>query len=257
MNRRSFLRNAGWVSTGLIFVPRLLRAQTVLTADGLAAFKKKATAGGGGGSGYTLLAHNIGSVAASGTATTPAINSTGATLLTLHLSWYDGTPTVTDLKGNSLTGLTTFSDGSPNYNSKIYYCLNPGTVGSGHQFTATSVNGYCILAVAAWSGGAPALDNSNGYNHPVSENDTTFQTGAASSSSGARLVIAGFTWNTSGVTVTGVDNSFAILNQTQEGSDSVSNAFSYLLQSAGASVNPTATFSGTVNAGAASIAAFK
>ncbi len=50
MNRRSFIkRGALFVPT--IFVPRLIHAQTILTADGLAALRKQPASGGGGGGG--------------------------------------------------------------------------------------------------------------------------------------------------------------------------------------------------------------
>ncbi len=50
MNRRTFIKR-GTLFVPTIFIPRLIRAQTILTADGLAAFKKKSAGGGGGGGG--------------------------------------------------------------------------------------------------------------------------------------------------------------------------------------------------------------
>lgn len=50
-SRRHFLKRAAFVSTGLIFVPKHLAAQSVLTADGLASFIPRAATGGGGGGG--------------------------------------------------------------------------------------------------------------------------------------------------------------------------------------------------------------
>jgi hypothetical protein len=53
MNRRKFIQRGAWAFTGLIFVPRLIRAQTPLTADGLATFAGASSSGGGGGGGDT------------------------------------------------------------------------------------------------------------------------------------------------------------------------------------------------------------
>jgi len=50
VNRRNFIKR-GSLFVPAIFLPRILRAQSVLTADGLAAFGKTAAAGGGGGGG--------------------------------------------------------------------------------------------------------------------------------------------------------------------------------------------------------------
>jgi len=61
-NRRTFIKR-GALFVPAIFVPRLIHAQSILTADGLAAFKKKsATGGGGGGGGDTswVTAYTVG-----------------------------------------------------------------------------------------------------------------------------------------------------------------------------------------------------
>ena len=58
-SRRRFIRNAGWAFTGLIFVPKLIRAQSILTAPGLASFKKKSSGGGGGGGGDTPFISSV------------------------------------------------------------------------------------------------------------------------------------------------------------------------------------------------------
>ena len=52
-NLRDFLKRTAFVSTGLIFIPKHLAAQSVLTADGLASFIPRAATGGGGGGDIT------------------------------------------------------------------------------------------------------------------------------------------------------------------------------------------------------------
>lgn len=59
VSRRRFFRDAGWAFTGLIFVPRLICAQTILTADGIASFRKRAAGGGGGGGGDTPFISSV------------------------------------------------------------------------------------------------------------------------------------------------------------------------------------------------------
>jgi hypothetical protein len=95
-------------------------------------------------------------VTQSGGGTTSGINTTGATLLVVALAGYQGTPTISDNKGNSWT-YKTASGGT--YEVQFAYCLSPN-VGTGHTFTLTGSGIYPACQVYAFSG-VSAFDTSN------------------------------------------------------------------------------------------------
>lgn len=85
-NRRAFLRDAGLIFTGFIWVPKPVAAQSILMADGLAALTKKKAAGGGGGSDTPFLssvAKGTSAVRNNFTGTVGFRFTTGATGLTI------------------------------------------------------------------------------------------------------------------------------------------------------------------------------
>jgi len=243
LNRRNFIKRGALFVPGF-FIPRLIRAQSVLTANGLAGFIPPATAPGGGGGGgtYSLIDHNTASASATGTATTPALNTTGASLLIVGISWFSGTPTVSDSKGNSWTGLTSFKDSVSNILfSRFYHCISPSSVGGGHTFSVTSTSvGYCVINVAAFalSSGTPAFDTQNGTS--PNETSVSSMTGGSVTPAGSNeLFLAMVTWHTVGVTVS-INSSFAITNQKDEG-EGISGALAYKIQTTGGAENPTWT----------------
>ena len=121
----------------------------------------------------------IGVVASTGKAgtqngvTSNAIDTTGANLIVLAVSYYGGLGNtliageVSDSKGNTWTALT--NRGSNNAgNVRLFYCSNP-TVGSGHTFTASDSGGggtYPSLFAIALSGAKTSspFDLENGSN---------------------------------------------------------------------------------------------
>lgn len=90
--------------------------------------------------------------------TTPAINTTGATLIILSTT-YSSSATVSDSKGNTWTGLTTKTTGG-GATAQLFYCLSP-TTDSAHTFTISGVVG-AIIATAFSSATAPAFDVQQG-----------------------------------------------------------------------------------------------
>jgi len=99
MNRRHFIKT-GALFVPTIFIPRPIRAQSVLTADGLAAFGSPAPSGGGGG---------------------------GGDITTGLIAWYQlnenaANTTVSDSSGNG-------SDGTSNANTSVLHVV--GHIGSG------------------------------------------------------------------------------------------------------------------------------
>lgn len=249
MNRRTFIkRGALFVPT--IFVPRLIRAKSILTAPELASFKKKTPGGGGGGGGtYTLIGHGIGT-------TNTTFDTTGANLIVAVVGWFSSTQVFSDNKSNSYTGLTAHDSGGA-YSNQIFYCINP-TVGS---TTFSSTGNLNIVAVSAFSlsSGIPAYDSTqNGSS--VTTNNTTIQTGSVTPSGNNRLIVAGCTFNDTGADITNtIDSSFLTPPyQLESGARSQFYvAQSFLIQTTGSAVNPTFTFSGIINNASSSIAVFQ
>jgi hypothetical protein len=221
-------------------------------------FRKVITSGGGGGGGgggtFSLIDHKFAAQTASTTATTAAIDSTGAKLIVISVGSIAAV-TVTDSKGNTLTPLTSHTVGG--YITRIYYCISPGSVGSGHTWSAQGTGAYPTLMVSVWSyaGSTPTFDNENGNTSSVG---TSLQTGTASSSGGTPLVITGFTWQDAGDTLT-IDSSFTITDQGRNNGTGIGGGHAYLLQSGGGvSVNPTWSLVGGAQTNlTTAIAAFK
>lgn len=97
--------------------------------------------------------------------TSPAINTTGATLIVVAISSFaaiPGTGSLADSKGNTWIALDNTSTAE-----RLFYCSSP-IVGSGHTFTVTITGSYSSVAVLAFSGvsGVPDLNLSQGANHP-------------------------------------------------------------------------------------------
>lgn len=95
----------------------------------------------------TLIGARTASVAS---ATTSALDTTGATLL-VAVCRYSGSPAspITDSKGNTWTALS----GANSYaglSGRMMYCVSPASVGSGHTWTIPA--GIYEMAVAAFSG---------------------------------------------------------------------------------------------------------
>lgn len=87
--------------------------------------------------------------------TTTAIDTTGANFLVVAVSFYNGTASVSDNKGNTWVPLTLVAKDSF-YDSAIQFFIvqNP-TVGSGHTITATAT--FPSAAFAAFSGVNPLI----------------------------------------------------------------------------------------------------
>lgn len=98
----------------------------------------------------------------SGGATTVAMDTSGANLIVLGVSYYAASPapTVSDSKGNAWTPLPFYDFGDPGV--QFHYCAAP-IVGSGHTFTAAGANSYAVIAPSAWSGAAASpYESENG-----------------------------------------------------------------------------------------------
>lgn len=197
----------------------------------------------------TLVAQVTAGPGSSGGASS-AIDTTGADLLVLSLSWYDafGSPTVSDAKGNTWTPLTARNNG---WHHRLYYVKN-ASVGAGHTFTVAA--GYPAFIVHAFAGShltAP-FDGENGA---TGGTPGPVAAGSVTPSVNGALVLTGFSSNaTTGVTVSGG------LTQTTKaavGGVCVFASTGYLVQTTAAAINPAWSIGGGSDTIAVGIAAFK
>lgn len=188
-----------------------------------------------------------------GAGPTSAIDTTGATLLVVNVAHEVASSGVgvTDSKGNTYVALTTYSGVAGK--TTIFYCKAP-TVGTGHTFTVSGTSAYASMEVSAWSG-TDQTANADGDNGG-SNSGTTVQPGSLLPSQNGSLII--FAGNLSGAgTISGVDSGFTLLDQSPLVGGSADGSFlAYKIQSTAASVNPTASASGSMPMSAA-ITSFK
>lgn len=180
-----------------------------------------------------------------GAAVTPAIDTTGATLLVVVTSVYagNGSSNLTDSKGNTWVpmGRITGQSGEP----ELLYCWNP-TVGTGHTFSAHDpwASGTAI-SVAAFSHVKHSADPLVGgtYLKGTRANSATQQPGSDTPVTG-QLVITGLgVFGNSNLTYS-VDLGFAVVDMLGMGNGSsnyVQSGLAYLVAPSGSAVNPTAT----------------
>lgn|SRR5262245_49038592 len=87
--------------------------------------------------------------------TTPAINTTGASLLIVYLIHYNATtPTMTlsDSKGNTWVPTWTAIHPTSTFITMSGFYVAGGTVGTGHSFTASGISTVSAMTVAAYQG---------------------------------------------------------------------------------------------------------
>jgi len=210
----------------------------------------------GGGGGPSLIA-SVGTNGGTNDVTSGSINTTGANLLVVSVSWYnpiDPTPTLTDSKSNTWTALTTRSGG--NISNKIYYCYG-GTVGTGHTFTWSGSTIYPSINVSAWSGiSASPFDVENGAG--TASSWASLSTGSVTPSQANTLVIAalGFENNVGGTISIG--SSFTITDTVPyAGGAGEGSAMAYVVLASSSAQNPAWATSVNSISGAAAIAVFK
>jgi hypothetical protein len=186
------------------------------------------------------------------TATTSAVNTTGANLIVIQASNYavQAAPTITDNKSNTWTALT--AQAGSVVRGTLYYCLNP-TVGSGHTFTITSTGGYPSLSILAFSGVATtsAFDVQNGS---TASSSTTVAPGSITPSAANELVITGV--GTQSAAVSSVGSGFTIGSTANWSASQFGSSLAYLIQTTATAENPTWTMSGSATL-SAEIASFK
>lgn len=189
------------------------------------------------------LVANIGSSAGSGTTTTSAIDTTGASLLVVNRIGFSGGDlgVVSDNKGNTWVQLPRVT-GSGGLWQFFLYCINP-IVGTGHTFTITNGTA-CAIEVAAFSGvtGVLPFDQLSTF----IDTAATIQPGSLTPANANSLIVTGVGIYNSGPTVSSIDSGFTITDTNPAGGN-FGGSLAYLVQGAAAAVNPTWTFSGSLN----------
>jgi len=200
--------------------------------------------------GFSLLDHNSGF--GTNSATTNALNTTGANLIVLGLSCASSvTPAISDSQSNTWTQIALVSAGTGK--CILYYCSAPSTSAS-HTFTASATNIFAFLAAQAWSGAKSSgpLDQqtSNG-----SGSSATIQPGSITPSQNNCLVITAMNGSIAGTM--SIDSSFSISDQKAlVGSVNYTGAMADFVQGTAAAINPTWTNSGGASFIDAAIASF-
>ena len=187
------------------------------------------------------------------TCVTSAINTTGASLLVVGLSFdYDGGGSVSDSKSNTWNALT-ISGASGGGGAKLFYATNP-TVGSGHTFSAGASFLYASIFVLAFSGAKTTspFDQQNG----ASGDATTLATGSVTPSENNEVLVTVLEINGAGLPVS-INSSF-IKQESKEfsGGNAYGGSIAYLIQTTAGAVNPTWTRTNS-NPLATRIATFK
>lgn len=207
---------------------------------------------------WTLLSHTSAGSTAGATITTGTIDTTGADLLVVAISEYEGgsPPSVlSDSNSNSWTGLTAKANGANATRCRLYY-VQGGMVGGGHTFTsaASGTATYSSLAVLAFSGSTSTPFNVE--NGALSGSGTSLSAGSITPGQDVSLVVSALAHD-GGAASVAVTASLAIVETvTYSGGNHDGLSIAWLSQSPAAAINPNWTWTGTV-ASTAVIAAFK
>jgi hypothetical protein len=194
--------------------------------------------------------------------TTPAIDTTGATLLVaLGLQWDITTITITDSKGNTWHNLNIKGSGPILYSGygRIAYAYDHGgsalSVGTNHSFKVNT-NGYQSLVVAAFSGTLPSGDPFDTQNGDSNLSPSySLASGSVTPSTTGDLIISGMFDGYSTDADATNDKSLLIAGSAHNGND-MSGTMGYLITSNTNAVNVTWTNNINTRYGAV-IATFK
>lgn len=199
----------------------------------------------------SLIAHT--KVGGDGVAT-PAINTTGATLIVVVTGRYAGggvITSVTDSKGNTYVALTDYVIGGGD-GVQVYYCKNP-IVGAGHTVTVNAPSTFPSISVAAFNL-TDTTANADQENGATNVSSATLATGSVTPSTDNQLIVAGVAHDQASQTINAgftIADSIAYSPGTYIGS-----GIAYLVQTTATAVNPTwnASVAGNI---CAAIATFK
>lgn len=203
---------------------------------------------------YALVTNTIATGGAN-SETTSGINTTGASLIVVGVTSWEGSTigAVTDSRSNTWNALTAQAvAGDPR--TQLFYSINP-TVGAAHTFTYTATDYVGAITVAAFSGAdlSAPFDQENGAS---SESMSSLQTGSITPTENNELVVTATNHNQASGTFT-INSSMTITNQTPAAGANYGTALAYIIQTTAAAINPTWTFGGGSQNSAVVIASFK
>ncbi len=202
------------------------------------------------------LIASTGTIAATdATITTPAVNTTGATLLVVSTQGFATTSALSDNMGNTWHTLPAYGVASGSGFTQIWYAYNPIT-SSTQTFTAAGGGGqYPSIDVTAWSGTATSSSVLESYDGNTNTGGDTIQPGARGALNVGDLIVTTYTGDASHNSFL-VDSGFTISNTESNANTSMDGVMAYLLATSTSTVDPTWTASGgTKNSSA--LAVFK
>ncbi len=211
----------------------------------------------GTGAGSIALIANTTAVGANTTTTSPAISTTGASLIVVTLSQFGGAgfAAVSDSVFNSYTAGPSNTTGNICHVA-MFYKYAPSTSAS-HTFTFTGSSVYAGIYVQVFSGTTGStIDQQN--NNVTPGPTTTTQPGSITPANNNEVVTSGVCFSDSSATYS--VNSSMIRTDTNNwnGSSNEGGAAAYIVQTSAGAINPTWT-AGTqsINEAAAVIASFQ
>lgn len=167
--------------------------------------------------------------------TTPAINTTGAKLIVISASYFNGVGiTVSDSAGNTWTPLTATSNGGTQ-STRLFYCINP-TTSAAHTFTFGSTNVTGSITVTAWSASGVAFDKEVGGFGSGSAITVAGATSGVTPANNGSLLLTGYGF---GAQVSGAAGSAGwtvAVDQSGAGGSHFGNGQLYLLQTTAAAI---------------------
>jgi hypothetical protein len=243
----------GWSMRGVRY-PLRYRTGTGLHLYARRRIRTEPAGGGGGPATYTLVAQGKGN--GNDGFTTAGVDTTGATLLVVTVAWANSAPTLSDSKGNTWETARDYAPFGPG--SRIYYCWNNPTVGTGHTITLTGTDVFASAQFWAWDAGTLSADPLDQSNENVSFSSTTWTSGSVTPTEPGELVIVHCNYDNAPSMPT-VDQSFLSPSYGDVGAGAVYNGSgsSYLIQTSAAAVNPTFTKASGATNNYGTIASFK
>jgi len=173
-------------------------------------------------------------------ATTSAIDTTGASLLVVNVSWWEpgGAVTVSDSKGNTWQPANLYGyAGAARH--RFWYCLN-AVVGTGHTFTVTGQSSFVVQAFSI-SGGAAIQGSSQSGNTGVFV--SSLASGVVTHTAGD-LIVTGFGADGAGGVDT-VPTGFTAVGPSFIAAANMECTGGYLVAGTTGSTNPTWALSGS------------
>jgi hypothetical protein len=187
---------------------------------------------------FALVANTIAG-GTSGSVTTSAIDTTGATLIVIGLA-YDDSPSrvvvLTDNKGNEWKHIKSITQGATR--SALFYTI-PKSVGSGHTFSNINTNNFSSIAVQAFSGNPNYIVVDQVSSNNISS--TTLAPGSITPTKDNELIVTSLAISGAGTPIS-INASFTKTDEIDFSSGNFyGGAIAYLIQTTAAAANPTWT----------------